>query len=88
MLQSGLPVGVGVDEVELVAAAEVVVLVLVAQHVVAVEHGRLVHQVGAGLVEGYGVGGGQDTQVGDDGGIVVVPQSHSGDTFITKLTWK
>lgn len=48
-------------------------IVLVAQHIVTVEHGRLVHQIRAGLVESHGIGRSQDAQVGDDGGVVVVP---------------
>ena len=69
MLQAGLPVGVGMNQVEFVASAEVFVFVFVAQYVVAMQYGSLVYQISASLVQSHRIGGGQDAKVGDDGGV-------------------
>ena len=73
MLEAGLPVGVRVEEVELVGSLEVLVLVGVMEFVVGEEHRSGGHHVGACLVEGHGVGGGEDSEVGHHGGVIVVP---------------
>ena len=72
MFETGLPVGVGVHQVELVGTFEMFVRMLLDQ-TAAVDGRSGNHQIGASLVESYGVERGQDTQVGHDGGIVVVP---------------
>ena len=73
MLEAGLPVGVGVHQVELVAVLEMTLVRLLRQAVVGLEDGGLVDQVGAGLIEGDGIERGEHAQVGDDRGVVVVP---------------
>ena len=72
MLEAGLPVGVGMQDVELVVAAEVLVGMGLLE-LAAGEGGGGHHHVGAGLVEGHGVEGGGHAEVGHDGGVVVVP---------------
>lgn len=72
MLETGLPVGIGVHQVELVGAFEMFVGMLFDQ-TAAVDGRSGNHQIGASLVESHGVERGQDTQVGHDGGIVVIP---------------
>lgn len=73
MLQPGLPVGVGVEEMELVGSLETLVAVMVVELVVGQQHGGLDDEVGASLVEGHGVGRGEDSEIGHHGGVVVVP---------------
>ena len=68
-----MPVGVGMNQVEFVASAEVFVFVFVAQHVVAMQYGCLVYQISASLVQSHRIGGGQDAKVGDDGGVIMIP---------------
>ncbi len=72
MFETGLPVGVGVHQVELVGTFEMFVRMLLDQ-TAAVDGRSGNHQIGTSLVESYGVERGQDTQVGHDGGIVVIP---------------
>lgn len=73
MLEGGTPVGVGVQEVELVLAFECAVVVVTVQDVVRLECGCCYNEVGAGLIEGYRVVRCKDTYVGYDGSIVVIP---------------
>ncbi len=60
-------------QVELVVPAQVVVLMSGGQGVSCVQDGCLNHHVGTSFVQRHGVGGSQDAEVGDDGGVVMVP---------------
>lgn len=59
--------------VEFVAAAQVFVFVLFGKHIIAVQYGSLNHQVCTRLIQRYGVCRCQHAEVGNDGGIIMVP---------------
>ena len=73
MTQSGKPVRIGMYHVEFVAAAQVFVLVFLGKHIIAVQYGSLNHQIRASLIQRYGVCRRQHAEVGNDGGIIMVP---------------
>lgn len=72
MFEASLPVGVGVHQVELVSPFEMLVGVLLDQ-ATSVDGRSGDDQVGTGLIQSHRVERGQNTQVGHDGGIVVIP---------------
>lgn len=73
VLKSSAPMGIGVQEVELVLAFECTVVVVAVQDVVRLERGGSNNEVGTGLVERNGVERGKYAYVGHDSGIVVIP---------------
>ena len=73
MFQTCLPVCVGMDDVELVGSFQMFVRMFIRQAVVGLQRRCVDDQVGTGLVEGNRVERSSDTQVGHDGGVVVVP---------------
>jgi len=88
MAQAGKPVRIGMHHVEFVATAQVFVLVSFGKHIISMQNGRLNDQVRTCLIQRYGVCRRQHAEVGNDGSVIMVPQSHSGDTFMMKLMWK
>ena len=67
MLQTGLPVGIGMSGLENVLAAAV--KAFVEQY--GARQGRLSHHgVGTGLIQGHGVEGGEHAHIGGDGDVI------------------
>ena len=73
MTLCSLPMGIGVKKVKLVGTFERLMLVLAMQYVVRRQHGRLYHQIGTCLIESDRVERSQNTYIGYNGSIVMVP---------------
>ena len=72
VFQAELPVGVGVKELEFVLFA-FAVGVMVRQHIFGFQSRGVENEIGAGGVEGDGVKGSRDAEIGNDRGVVVSP---------------